>query len=369
MKYYIKKYFRDTFTSIVLIFSIAVTIFCSLNVARQMKAYNEKQSETEREYLASASFTLSNTGGIEESGKYDSIQEEVAIVKSNQCNIYSEGYLFMQEGMKQIIAELIYCANEELPYNYIEGDGTYENDEPTIFIGKDLLEKTYKENGKRYINIGGYKFFVGAVIDSTSALDYNEKAVFFYDNLVANIGAKNVEGLFASHNYISIASNISNENVNRTISSIKEKLEDDCELTIVEKDDGGYIYVSKTLGGYISKAANILCILNVIIIINIWIKRKYKEFAIRKAFGSSDISIVLKLIRQFVGYFILSFGVGIFIQYIYSVIRNKTFKFSYFFGQSESKIYIYIFAILIIEILANIVYIRKIETKKALYCN
>lgn len=374
--YYIKKYLRDVFISVILIISLTVTVFCTLNVTRYTNAINEADTEIKREYKYSKEYDLNQQSQVDENGvlifgdtdaniKSADILSEV--LKSDRCNISLIKNIELDMGIHSVEAEIILCQNENLPYKTKSGNIDFNSGELSVLIGKDLMEYTYCQNNSMYIDIGGHKFYVDGILDSTSYIGYNDKIILDYHNMIENLEMDIVNAFLWGFRSVCISSNISESELNNTYDLLKEKVgQYGYTLNVTQYDDSKYLDIAKLFGNKISLLTNALCILNVFIILNLWIKKKHNEFAIKKAFGASNIYILLGLLYQFFKCFLVSCILGIAAQFLYSILKDISFKMSDYFMGEGIKIFIIIFMILFMAVMMHIEYISKIETKNGL---
>lgn len=374
MQYYIKKYLRDIFTSSILIISLSITIFCSFNVSKYINASEEAGGELSRIYRYTMRFSIMAKENLTVEEKENLVQWEtlnfkdiIDLYRSDKSNVIMvTGGLAIDNSISFHSVEMVLYGNEEIPYELESGSFNYSNDELVIYIGKEMKKFSYDIDNKEYILLCGYKFRIAGILESTSIIDYSDKILVFYDNLSAILDENSIENMIKNTGSVYICSNKSVEDVNYTRDLINSKLnKTDCYMDLITTGDGQYIYISKLFGSNLSKITDILCIINVFIILNIWIKQKHKEFAIRKAFGFSDIRILMNLLLQFIKCFSISIVLGILIQYIYNIILNTRFRIADFLGNG-GRVYLYIAVVLFIAVIYHIKYISTIETKNGL---
>jgi hypothetical protein len=369
MKYYIKKYLRDTFASIILIISLAVTFFCSLNVSKYIMAENENESVYK--YVHSLGIQISDDvvekGEVEELVK--SLEDIYKLYESEKCNISGYVEVKVADCVEYKPAEVMFYQNEAIPYTLEKGDFTEANDELIVYIGKTLEKYTYKMDGKDYIDIGEQHFRVMGIIKSNSVINYSTKILLSYKNLKANLDTDEVENLLDIYIDMYASSNISEENLEYAEKNIQKRLIDTNYVLCSEADtyeEETFIYISKIFGPKITKISNVLCLVTVAIVLNIWIKHKRKEFAIRKAYGMSTIKIFVNLLFQFAKCFVAAIALGIIFQYVYCFIEGGKFDFTTYFSGDGSIIYVYVVAVLLVLMAFHIEYISKIESKNGL---
>ena len=377
MLYFIKKYLRDIFTSIILIISLAITIFCSFNVSKYINAAEENKGDLERlyNYTMRVNEVYKRELSEEELEKLvkrelSDFEEVVDIYKSEICNIICNKSVLIDNSTNRHSLEIVLYQNEEIPYELISGSFDYSNDELVVYIGKDMRKYIKTIEGKEYMEICGYNFKVAGIIQSSSVIDYSDKILVFYDNLSKALDSSQLESILGKYNWsINICSNISKENINNARDIIAKRFATtDYSLEIYDSfsEDTTYIYISKLFGSNLSKLSDILCIINVFIILNIWIKQKHKEFAIRKAFGFSNIRILMNLLYQFLKCFVISILLGLGMQFLYNLLFHARFKMSDYFSGSGGRILLYIVVILFVAVIYHVKYISTIETKNGL---
>lgn len=360
--YYLKKIFRDVFASVILLISLTLTIFCSFNVARFIKAENEEKDVFKRAYKYSNVFSFSGTD-LDYTYLYDS-----SLYNGLKCNASVFTNTYIDNGQRKTDAEILLYQNENIPYKLIEGSYQYNNDQLVVYIGKDLLKYTDYINGKRWLSIYGYKFMVQGIMDSSSILGGNDMTLFYYDNLCEFLVDDTMFKRLFIEKHFCIGSNLSSKDVEDIKEKIIKKTEESVDVEYVE-DIGSDSFESETqklFGNKISKITEIFCVLNVVMVISVWIKRKHKEIAIRKAVGESNFRILCKLFKQFSVIFVLAFIFGMIVQKIYSMANGMKFEISdYIYGDGRN-IFIGIIVLMFLVVGIHITYISKIEIKNGL---
>lgn len=369
MKYYIKKYLRDTFTSMILIISLAVTFFCSLNVSKYIMAENEDESTYKYTHNLRTEISDEAVEVDEQEELIKSLEDIYKLYESEKCNISGYVEVKVADCVEYKAAEVMFYQNEAIPYTLETGNYTEANDELIAYIGKTLEKYTYKIDGKDYIDIGEQRFRVMGIIKSNSVINYSTKILLSYKNIKANLAADKVEDILSTYIYMYASSNISEEELEYVEKNIQKRLVDTDYVLYSEAEtdeEETFIYISKIFGPKITKISNVLCLLTVAIVLNIWIKHKRKEFAIRKAYGMSTIKIFVNLLFQFAKCFVAAIALGIIFQYVYCFIEGGKFDFATYFSGDGSIIYVYVVAVLLVLMAFHIEYISKIESKNGL---
>lgn len=314
-----KKILRDIPSSILLVISISLIVFLgitSLDIINNIFVMNNSSGIGRYNYCYDINIDYNLDANkcidrdtlnvfldlIEDDIEHCSIITEASI---NDTSVYSDVELFLTENV-----------NEEI-YN-LTGKKYKLDDENVILISQNMLE--FVENG--YIKIGKDRY---KVIDS---LKCDGEVCFIFEDNMSKESINNIRDLIY-HNTECINFIVHNEEMVNWSNSDK---------LIEELNNKGIIYeiYDISYGSYIQgedlytffcelflSITYIFIFINCLIVSNIWIERRKKDFAVKRIFGWSKISIVDYFVHEIIKLVGLGVIIGSFMSVIYMVVFKE----------------------------------------------
>lgn len=381
MYYYVKKYFRSILTSIVLVISLVMTIFTTINVARINSIGDSTDTNKKIGYKYSIDFrvhkiNMEESENLEYEDTIDDLNESIVKEFSNNdfiellsifsCNTIQYVEMNAGEGVSKTDVEMYIGNSEIIELPLVKGTIDFEVDKLVAVIGNDLVDYVYEENNKEMINLNDIPFEVGGVLKTTFPSGKDNRIIVSYENMKRFLQDYQLDRI-VNYDYFPeycVCTNDSEMKLESDLEKINEYLNSvNCYFEIDEVArmmDIEYLY--SVIGKNVVKLINIVCFFNVFLVVLIWIKHKNKEFAIRKTFGYSTLRIYGQVIYEYMKCFVLAVILSVILQIIYSFIKSIPLDLSIYVSNGNIKTIIYTFVILIVELLVNVLYISKIET-------
>ena len=333
---YIKRYLRDIPSSILMIIGLSISYFVIINCADIAgKITNEYMSLNNYKYMIE--YIVRDTS-IGELGKESITQEHIEYFENVDCS-----YVAIND-------EIMYINREPSQYNY------------TILFSDDSLVKMKNKDGmtihhKEELINSGKCAYLGETL--ANYLETRYESTNFYDNdteyKVIDILENNSSGGIDNSLYIvwdyctpeqrtAIIKKITAD----TIGSVKIMLKSDIPIDDVYhknvSDFSKYPYLDFMLFDaeilsdyqnlwykYLSITFNIISlifsIMVCLVITDLWIARRRKEIAIRKAFGHSNYKLFKFIFADLLRISLPAFILAFFFQITYKLIFNERFVF------------------------------------------
>lgn len=195
-----------------------------------------------------------------------------------------------------------------LPYNH---NNSLNNDDLEVAIGKYYKKYVYEINQKQYININKKRFYVTGIIgtDNSDIQDYE---------IVLGKSILN-DDLWESGqkwNIVTVSLGSNKSDVNKIAVDLVNKLNNLENISAVIRDkEIEYIDNKKTFD-LMYVAIYVFCIINLIVISELWVYSIISEVAIRKAYGFNEGQIKLIVFKELLRISLLSFVMAIIIHLI-----------------------------------------------------
>lgn len=279
-----KVHYKDITALLYVGFVISFVVFSEMMSV--MDHYNNlKQQMSQRNYEYNYNMTI-----------YDpeqSVEKNIYTVPGS-CTYIDGMSTYIKNSNTQQEVRIYIGYDTMLKYNISSGslpEYKEQKKECVAVIGCNLLDNTYKQGQKRYIELEGDKYRVVAVTgDTTQDYDSN-RIILFYDCLGKRM--KNlVEG---QKNYrIMIRSDA---DLSFEVSALEEKTRQysgvSCSVKQSFPEELGYGLITTKLP--INIMIYIFCILNCALMSEFWVEKRYHEICVRKCFGYTNGQVLKRL--------------------------------------------------------------------------
>lgn len=290
------------------------------------------------------------------SGMYDSMGNDISLQEIFDTNkgivrIYDLD-LFRDYDEAPGLTDVIMCQNEELIYPVVEGNIPKTDDDinrPTVIIGRGLVDNTIYRDGKHYYQLEGVDCEVCAIIGTKGSELFDYKILLYYK------GLKNeLKTAIDRNDRMQFVIESNGEDVDNVLKDLKNNINDQGYKVALGGGEGITDNEMLTVDDYANNYLIIFlfCMVNIIIVSELWIKARYKEIAIRKVFGYSERRIYRMLYCDM----LVIVAVSVCISSIVQMILNHIFREYLLLYSSQIIYYIayIIFFILVISIIIMI---------------
>lgn len=237
------------------------------------------------------------------------------------------------EGVTDVIV------NQTEPLQYPVSEGKLPEDDaditqPTIILGRAHKKDTILSKGRYYYEIEGIPFWVCAFIGSDSSDLFDYDVILYYKNMPNKI--KN-EIDYGESLQVLLGSN--RKDTYPVYEEMRQRADEmDSHMLVMAQNEEHL-----TMGQSESASINyyfiimLFCIVNSIIVSEYWIKRRYREIAIRELLGYSDIQIFFLLLKDMIKNIICSVLVALLIQWLFYLsfkdyIKLYSSQIAYYLG-------------------------------------
>jgi hypothetical protein len=138
-------------------------------------------------------------------------------------------------------------------------------------------------------------------------------------------------------------------------------------VSVNEVDESGeQDYIYKMLNEYTKECAVVLAVFNCVTISNLWIKRRRKEFAIRRAFGYSMIQMTRLIVRYFLKLLGISIIFSSIMRCFICVVIGKVKFVQSLTIESAAKVLLMIIILFFVTIAKPLIEINKLDPAKSM---
>lgn len=276
------------------------------------------------------------------------IKDLINLVKDiDQCNVVLKDMRFYYDKNGDVyMPDIILCQNEMLPYPL--KNNTKKLSENEIIVPDNI----YFDD--TILSVHGKKLKISDKIDTNECVTYMDTFVLNASSYINLFGEKNginsVELLLCSNK----------NDIYPVYAQLEELIKDkypNCSVLYdnVENNESVLrgLESERTILGLL---LYLFAIINVTIVSYYWINVRKKEIAIRKAFGETNLQIIMLLIKEF--FFIISIAaaLAILVQLLVHILRG-TLQFDM---DSFSMIVMYLGMILIASVISSLLPLRYI---------
>lgn len=233
--------------------------------------------------------------------------------KIDKGNVFFDGVLVFQNAAKcSYKSEIMYSVNEKIKYPLVKGRYTDRDTDNIILLGRQLKKYTYEIDGRDYLDVEGEPYRVVGYLGYKNIELYDYKMVFYADRIGDNLKEKirssciqNFTFTVQSDQYTvdEMMQELNNKETLKDKLSSSEDMAIDGRTTTVMQENLYYIIVW------------LVCILNAVLVSELWITERMKEIRIRSAVGFSRIQILLRLYGELISSTAV-FGGGILIVFL-----------------------------------------------------
>lgn len=302
-------------SSTLMIIGIAISFICFFNC---MNLYHllatEKKEKKEYQYNSQMSMHYLNMG--EDAVLGDFLVSDKGIVRMQEVLLYRD-----QAGAPGL-TDILLCQNEALNYPVLEGSLPETDEditEPTAILGRKQIEDAVFENGSYYYELEGVRCRVCAILGSENSELFDYNVILYYKGMDETL--HDAVDKVAEADMV-IESN--QEQVQTIFEKITQQVTEKTEQFMVGEGSNNIMMGGQNAGGDSSYYLVIFlfCFVNIVFVSEYWVKRRYREIAIRKIFGYSDKKIYGLLYRDMV----VNVSIAVLIAIVVQMILQCTFK-------------------------------------------
>ena len=320
--YKIKKFFRNIPTGIMMILGFSILMFMIFNTLSILKSMEIKSSDT---YKYNQEFSIY----VDSSKKDYDVDSKQLIIGKGNVYINNESAYINEINMETVVHGLVQY-EEELKHKLISGKYPaleIDDSQPLAIVGSDIYKVASVKGDDKYITILGVEYKIVGVLqkDVLDNMDYT--VIAFIDSL--NEKDKKEYIRKSSNNYKSYYCDYQSDNYDyrKEIEDLIYKFKsNEIEILLLEERlDAGVHAVNDAINSFRDNTVYLVvicCLFNCFTITNLWIRNRYIELSIRKAYGYNTIKIVKLIIKDLVKYMLISIALSFAVQIVYNAIKG-----------------------------------------------
>lgn len=320
--YSIKKFFRNIPTGILMILGFSILMFMIFNVVSMLNAMKIKDDDAYR-YNQEVSIYVDSA---ENSSKID--YAELVIGKGN---VYINNDLaYIDEINMETVVHGLVQYDEELKHKLSSGKYPafdMDDSQPLAVVGYDIYKEASVKGNDRYITILGVEYKIVGVLQKEAADNIDYTVIAFIESLKEKDRNEYIRK--SSNNYKSYYLDYQSDKYDyrKDVEDMVSKLKSDAiEVFLLdERLVAGVHDVNEGINSFKNTTVYlvvIFCLFNCFAITNLWIRNRYIELSIRKAYGYNTMQIVILLIKDLVKYMIISVALGFVMQIAYNAVKG-----------------------------------------------
>lgn len=320
--YIVKKFFRNIPTGILMILGFSILMFMIFNTLALLNSINMKSSNIYK-YNQELSIFLDST-----ESNYKINSSELVIGKGN-IYINNESAYINEINMETVVHGLMQY-REDLKYELSYGKYPaldIECNQPSAVVGYDIYKEASVKGNDRYITILGVEYKIVGVLQKKAADNIDYTVIAFIESLSEKDRNEYIRK--STNNYTSYYLDYQSDNYDyrKGVENLIAKLKsDEIKIYILEERlSAGVHSVNDGIDGFKKNTIYLVvvcCLFNCFTITKLWIRNRYIELSIRKAYGYNLIQIFLLLVKDLVKYVIISVALGFVMQIIYNLIKG-----------------------------------------------
>lgn len=324
----VKKHYiiRDSLSFWLLLINYTFMLFVIYNAAELLRQMRTEAALTERyNYQVMAEIKTENAEGAEQKTAEDLLQY---MEEHSQHHLKLVTSLPAGEGINTFDITIVFSNRERLAPIQKQKSGEKTGG---LYIGETMQDETMQINGVQCFTLAKDSYPVTGIYENDVAGGYDNRITVFWNTLTKR-SKEVVRRKLASRMQLDMSIIMvidSNENLKDTYHNIKADLAERGIRCLVTDSVSGSNYQSR-LYVILNQAGSvgILCfaVLNCYMVTLVWVKRRTKEFMIRKAFGFGTGRLAMLLFQDIFKCIICAIPVIAVLEFLYVRIWEESLQ-------------------------------------------
>ena len=280
-------------SSTLMIVGIAVSFICFFNCVNLYHLLaTEKKEKREYQYNSHMSANYLNMGENVMLGE---------LLTSDKGIIRLQGILLYRNQLEVPgLTDILMCQNEPLNYPVLGGklpETDREVTVPTVILGRKQIADAVFENGEYYYELEGVKCKVCAILGSENSELFDYNMILYYKGMEEELNS-----VIDKADTIEIMIESNQTEAQTIFEMISQQVREKTEQVMLGAGSSVIVMDEQRVSGDSTYYLVIFlfCFVNIIIVSEYWIKRRYGEIAVRKIFGYSNRKIYALLYRDMI---------------------------------------------------------------------
>lgn len=353
-----KLFFRNIYIVILLIAGLALSYFIVINGVALINTISDEQSKSSKEHSDNEKQIICYTGynGVmsqEESVKYENrVIDFYKSLHVDSGKLFIEGY-GISIAKAQILknAQIVWTENTDFDKKLVSGripnDDEIYNKSNVVLISKEMQKYTVKREQSTQILLNNTYYTVIGVYETNDISELRSDVCFFKSTFSSKQLQEVANYLLKSGRCaLRYCEDNTDNGYNGLINDIRKNGFDVDEDGINEVSS---IYNKKAkLNKAFIMVLFVFCLINCMVISNVWVQSRMRELVIRKTMGYSMFQIEKTLVFDLIKYSIVAFIFALILQITFTFVTSGNTLKSQYFG--TNTVYILLSMALVIAV-------------------
>lgn len=364
MKNFLKKYYRDVVTGLMLTVSLTLIMFVGFNGSRMLGAFREDRrnwyaGKYAYTYIFAAEKSIKiqdyPSGSIQEENPY--LLEDMAASKQG---VSLEVTGLHEEGSLEFISVMLLLSRGKEDDYLLESLDERVSEENGIWIGRSRVRNTKAREGRRYAVIQGQgEYPVQGMLVNQSASGYDDRMILPYETMSAD--RKELWKEVLQNKFRLYVAGDNDKEVQAECHRLLEMLDKAGYSVEEERSDEDsmeqqYRYFAKLL----LPLFMIFCIGNIVVVVRLWMMRKKREMAICKSLGAGTFFQMRRLLWGFFKCLLPSAVLGFLLELAYSAWEGRSINLSNYVNPQGCVLLLGMLAVFVGNMLLYVRFIRSV---------
>lgn len=242
-------------------------------------------------------------------------------LKIEKGNVYLDGvFVFRNADKASCSSEIMYSVNEKIKYPLHKGKYIDDKTDNIVLLGRGIQKLTYQNQGNDYLDVEGEAYRVVGYLGYKDIELYDYKMVFYENRIGDKLRNKIYDSCGQNFTFVVESDKYAPEEIMEELNTneaFKDKLSDFGGMSI----DGSAETVMQESLYYL--IVWLVCILNAILVSELWIAERMKEIRIRAAVGFSKFQIICRLYGELVSLTAAASGLIFLVYLIFQLIDGN----------------------------------------------
>ena len=338
----IRYFFRDPVMSVLLVISLGLTfllIFNGIEMGNQFVSAQEQKEQEHYKTEVKLRYEVLEDDEEDDEPKTEKERQKNFLstldITTGNVILYERG-VGIGNAFRQSEIYVMLASNEENTYQLDWGRFPTKEElaeqKKVVMIGKGMGKYTQQIEGKRMLLIeADYYEVIGEFADYTGR-NADGRILLYYDSLTEIIKKRLYDQLEDPMNSYTFLYGTNQTEFTDSwesfyqwaVTNLDENLVVETEnMEEEEKEENSMATVMVQFNPYIIAILVCFSVINCIVISNLWIQRRKKEFVIRKAYGQSLFRIGLQLLGEIIKFSVMATGLMLILQLCYNAIIGQ----------------------------------------------
>lgn len=346
-----RKIIRHSYVSLLFIMGLAVSCFVLINVS-------ELVSNMLQDYLHLHEYKFEKCLTVSPEDDSATISDALACAqKITAGNIYVYLPVEINKSLNQFEIRVFISQNEDTGLSYTPLDNT--GSENPVIIGQSLKSQIMEDSNGCYIELNGVRISVLGVLDGNMAGGVNRSIYLFWNDCNKELQDKLLYNMKTNYNFCFSSHETALDAYSQFVSSLESAGFTTFEFKPYYNGDVENAWY-ELYQSFFLPLCLFFSLCNCFVVSHVWCLYRKQEIAVRKAYGYSNLQLILLLGKDITILTLLGFLAAIAIQIVYSLFAGK-----FMIGQQLlwkiGIVFLSIFGLILLNLLFVLLKFRKIQ--------